>query len=298
MLSMKDQLTNAFALHALNQCMGGGFRNEFANVGQTAKPLLKLTQKPRTKIHGHNAFLWLYNYDYSSFLDCTKALILHEEQTVGFPRPAGHLASQRPRFGATIEITRDQNKVNTVSINEHYASSKKKYEKSVLPVLELTGPDKPRIRVHTKDLKCGFDCDCYLPGDLTFTAPDHGSLRVNIDWHGWKSDNRITLNGIEFEQAFLDLMFPLATFAYLAPFEIELPDGGPVLPVTRSLDNSLYPTVGMPVQRALSDLAGRVREENIREKEVKVWISREESPSQKSPGKRLHPSHGFYSRTR
>ncbi|KAL9587473.1 MAG: hypothetical protein Q9203_003497 [Teloschistes exilis] len=282
-LSMKDQLTNAFALHALNQCMGGGFRNEFANVGQTAKPLLKLTQKPRTKVHGHNAFLWLYNYDYSSFLDCAKALILHEEQTVGFPRPAGHLASQRPRFGATIKITRDQNKVNTVSIDEHYASSKKKYEKSVLPVLKLTGPDKPRIRVHTKDLKCGFDCDCYLPGDLTFTAPDHGSLRVNIDWHGWKSDNRVTLNGIEFEQAFLDLMFPLATFAYLAPFEIELPDGGPVLPVTRSLDNSLYPTLGMPVQRALSDLAGRVREENVREKEVKVWIRREESPSQKSP---------------
>lgn len=297
MLSMRDQLTNAFALHALNQCMEGGFRNEFANVGQTAKPPLKLTQKPRTKIEGHNAYLWLKNYKYDSFLDCTKALILHEEQTVGFPKVVSHLASHRPRFGASIEIMRDSNKVTTVKINEDFTSSKKRYEKSVLPMLKLTGPDKPRIRVHTRDLKCNFDCDCYETGELTFTAPDIGSLRVNIDWGRCKSHNGVISNSVEFEHYFLDLLFPLAMFSPLAPFDIQLPDGGPVHRVFRTLDESQYATMRMVIQKALNDLAGRVRKENIREKEVKVWVG-EVPQSQKSPGKRLHRSHGFYSRRR
>ncbi|KAL9579003.1 MAG: hypothetical protein Q9212_005358 [Teloschistes hypoglaucus] len=295
MLSVRDQLTNAFALHALNQCMGGGFRNEFANVGQTAK--LKLTQKPRTKIEGHNAYLWLNNYGYDSFLDCTKALILHQEHTMGFPKVVSHLPKYRPKFEAIIEILRDPDRVTTVKINEDYPSSKKRYEKSVLPVLKLTGSDKPRIRVHTRLLECNFDCDCYEAGEMTFTAPDIGSLRVNIDWNRWNSTNGVLLNSIEFEHCFLDLLFPLATFSFQTPFDIHLPDGGPVHRVIRTLDDSQYATVRMVTQRALSDLAGRVRKENIREKEVKVWVGKDPE-SQKSPGKRLHSSHGFYSRRR
>lgn len=302
--SMKDQLTNAFALHALNQSTGGGFRNEIANIGQRAKPTLKLTQRPRTEIHGHNASLWLQNYAYDSFLDCAKALVLHEEQTMGYPRAEGVFASQRPQFGATIEITRDQ-RVTRVRINEDFQGSSRRYQKSVLPALTATGPDKPRIRVHTKALECGFDCDCYEPGELTFTAPDYGSLRVDASWDEWQNDGKVLVNSLVFEESFLNLMFPLAMFADQSRFDIQLPDG-PVFHIARSVDPSLYPTMAASVQRALSDLVRRVTHENVREKEVKVWIRGEspiqstfslpqESPSQKSPGKRLFRCQGSYS---
>ncbi|KAL8690475.1 MAG: hypothetical protein Q9218_004084 [Villophora microphyllina] len=288
--SLKDELINAFALHALNELVGGGFRNEFANFGPKR---VKLTQRPRTEIHGHSASLWLKNYGYDNFLKCVKSLSLHEQQTLGYSR-TGCGPRDRPKFKAFIDIKRENNRVETVLIDDNDRASRLKYEKTVLPAIQGSGAQKPRIRVRTRRLECDVDCDCYNPGELIFTAPDYGSSRVDVSWHHWKNDGKALTNSQVFEESFLDPMFPYAMYANQRRFNIQLPDG-PILRVARSVDSDLYPTLTREVQRALSDLAARVTKENLKEKEVKVWMIKEpplgttfelpsESSSQKSPG--------------
>ncbi|KAL8697534.1 MAG: hypothetical protein Q9201_007081 [Fulgogasparrea decipioides] len=285
-MTLAEQVRNAFAIHALNQSVGVGLLNEFASHGQK----LKLTLRPRTRILGHNASLWLKDYTFDTFRCLAAALVLHEQQTWGYPK-TGHSAKDKPKLNFVVDIEKP-GETKTYKINTKRAAAKTNFDKYVLPAIREGDSDKVRIRVRTEVLDCAFDCGCYQPGELEFEAPDYGSLRVVADWHLWH--RREVENSLTFEETFLDQIFPPAAHAGQPVFDLELPDGQ-TFPIIRSADPSEIPTLNAHVQDALSRTVASVTKENIKEKTIKVWIRAEsptqalisrsqESPSQKSPG--------------
>lgn len=282
-LLIEEQVRNAFAIHALNQSVGGRFRNETPNLGQ--KPRLKLTQRPRTRISGHKASLWLTNYDFASFLDLARALTLHEQQTFGY--------SGKSKLEFIVDIKTGNEPMKSVKIVEKTPHGKKAYEQKVLPVINDHDPTRTSIRVRTEKLTCGFVCDCFDAGELEFEAPDYGSLRVFIDWNRWQRDP--VSNSLVFENSFLDPIFLPAAFADRKHFDIQLPDDQNFR-IRRSEDPSVKPSLTEDVQEALSHVAAGVTRENIKQNKIRISIAKDfpdgpslsrpqESPSQISPSK-------------
>ncbi|KAL8724862.1 MAG: hypothetical protein Q9181_006643, partial [Wetmoreana brouardii] len=285
-MTLAEQVRNAFTIHALNQSVGVGLLNEFASHGQK----LKLTLHPRTRILGHNASLWLKDYTFDTFRCLAAALVLHEQQTWGYPR-TGHSAKDKPKLNFVVDIEKP-GQTKTYKIYEKTAAAKTNFEKHVLPAIKEADSDNVRIRVRTEALACAFDCECYHPGELEFEAPDYGSLRVVADWHLWH--RREIENSLNFEEAFLDQIFPPVAHAGQTVFDLELPDGQ-TFRIVRSADPTEIPTLNAHVQDALSRTITNVTKENIEDNKIKVWIRAEsatqtlisrpqESPSQKSPG--------------
>ena len=262
---ISERVTNAFAIHVLTQAGRGGLQNETPNLFQTKR--LRLTQRPRFQIYGHQASLWLTNYDYGSFLALAEALTLHEQQIFGY-QPHFNQKQSIP-FVAEIRVMGEWTR--KVRFGGSLVADKRAYLQNIRPIVD-EGDSEPVIWVHTDALECNFECDCYEPGELIFEAPDHGSLRVSADWGQWQQ--RAVSNSLVFDNSFLALIFLPQTFNDRNHYQLDLPNGQTFRVSWSGVDATRGPTLTNDVQEALSRVSAGVTKENIVQKKIKIQLVR------------------------
>ncbi|KAL8966525.1 MAG: hypothetical protein Q9183_003336, partial [Haloplaca sp. 2 TL-2023] len=262
-LPISERVRIAFAIHVLTQAGRGGLQNETPNLVRAKE--LRPTQGPKFRIYGHQASLWLTNYDYGSFLALAEALTLHEQQIFGYDRRPNQ--KQSVPFVAEIRVRGELTR--KVRFDGNLVADKKAYLQNIRPVVD-EGDSETVIWVHTDALECGFECDCYEPGELIFEAPDHGSLRVSADWDQWQQ--KAVSNSLVFDYSFLTLIFLPQTFKDRNHYKLDLPNGQTFNVSWSGVDATSGPTLSDDVQEALSRVAASVTKENIVQKKINIQL--------------------------
>ncbi|KAL9636809.1 MAG: hypothetical protein Q9204_002109 [Flavoplaca sp. TL-2023a] len=240
-----------------------------------AKSKLKLIQRPRTLIHGHKAGLWLTNYNFVSFCHVSNALLLHQWNDLGRqPKLIGPKGVKNFEFSVNIMYGHTKKK-QVVIFKPFTEAGKGKYEKHILPVLEMREP-KPTVQIRHGGWKCGCECEeepsCDNSRDLEVLAPDVGFLRILADWHRWQEPSKLIENSQVFEQGIFELLFP-SLIHKRNEYTIELPDGS-----TFHVSRDGYPSLSARLQEALSRITTAESQEGVEPEQIKLWPYKSTSP--------------------
>ncbi|KAL8870738.1 MAG: hypothetical protein Q9174_003283 [Haloplaca sp. 1 TL-2023] len=268
-IPISERVRNAFAIHAIIQAGRGGSQNETPDLFGPKR--LRLTQRPRFRIHGHQASLWLTNYEYGSFLGLAEALTLHEQETFGYHSGSKDRMGRIEFVPFVAEIRMRGKWTGKVKFKGNPVADQKAYLRAIRPVIDEGDPEAV-IWVHTDALECTFECDCYEPGELVFEAPDHGSLRVTADWGEWQQ--KAVSNSLVFDNSFLTHIFVPQTFTDRSHYQISLPDGQTFRVSWNGVDATKSPTLTNEVQEALSGVAASVTKDNIVQNRITIQLVR------------------------